>query len=141
MRLRRRRRWRELQIRAHLIEFALPDSLDRQQVFDAVEPAALMAEIYDGLGSFGADAGNLLQFLDVRDVQIQRMRRRSLSRDRGKRTDRDKNGSDRGALNFFHLAPASTSSPWNRLSCICRTACSRLPDLIIAADFPARRIR
>ena len=37
-----------------------------------------MAEIHDGLGSSGADAGNLLQFLNIRDIEIQRMRRRLL---------------------------------------------------------------
>jgi hypothetical protein len=74
-----RRRWRrDLQVRAHLIEFALADAFDRQQIFDAPEWAALIAEIHDGLGSFGADARDLLQFLNIRDVQIQRMRRRRL---------------------------------------------------------------
>jgi hypothetical protein len=56
-----RRGWRrDFQVWAHLVEFALADSFDREEVFDATEWAALMAEIHDGLGGLGADAGNLL---------------------------------------------------------------------------------
>jgi hypothetical protein len=67
-----RRRWRrDPQVRAHLIELALTDPFDCQQIFDAPERAALMAEIHDGLGVLGANAGNLPQFLNIRDVQIQ----------------------------------------------------------------------
>jgi hypothetical protein len=65
-----RRRWRaDLQVPAHLIEFALADSLDRQQILDALEGAAVRAEIHERWGTLGADAGNLLQFFNIRSVQ------------------------------------------------------------------------
>ena len=48
----------------------------RQQIFDAMESPALMAEIHDGLRSFGADARSFLQLFNIRNVQMQRMRRR-----------------------------------------------------------------
>jgi hypothetical protein len=73
------RRWRrrsDLQVRAHLIEFPLADSFDRQQIFDAPESAALMPEIHNGLISFGPDTRNLLKLFNIRDVPVQRMRRR-----------------------------------------------------------------
>jgi hypothetical protein len=58
----------------------------------------------------------LLKLLHIRDIQVQRMRGWLLPlRQHGTRAGRDKNGCDCGALQRFHRAPASISSPWNRL--------------------------
>jgi hypothetical protein len=126
-----RRRWRrDLQIRAQLIELALADPFDCQQIFDAPERAALMAEIHDGWGSLGADAGNLLSFLDVRNVQVQRMRRRLLRlRHDRKRTNGKKNRDNRGVFHGTRCPRAITRSYLHRRSYIRRYAhlCLTLP--------------
>jgi hypothetical protein len=103
--------WLYLQVRAHLIEFPLADSFDRQQILDAPESAALVAEIYDGLGSLGADARNLLKLLDIGDVQVQRMRRRLflLSHHRAG-ADSYKNRDNHGVFHGSHCGSALTSS-------------------------------
>jgi hypothetical protein len=117
----RRGRRRNFQVRAHLIKFALADPFDCQQIFDAPEASTLLAEVHVCLGRLGADAGNLLQFLNIRDVHVQRMRRRLLLlRGHGERTDDEKNCDNCGLFQCSHRRYAFTPSEPDWLSCIRR---------------------
>ena len=121
-------RWwrRDLQVRAHPIEFLLTDSFDRQQIFDAMEPAALMAEIHDGLRGFGADARNFLKLFNIRDVQVQRMRRRLFLSRSHNGTENNKNRDNHGVFHGPYRASGLTSSPAVDLSPIRRGIRARL---------------
>jgi hypothetical protein len=61
---------------AQCFEARLRDAADGKQVFDALEWAAFFAELDDGLRGGGADSRPLLELLDGRGVQVNRMRGR-----------------------------------------------------------------
>ena len=63
---------------AKLRESALGDAANGQEVFDAAEGAALLAEVEDGLGGDRADAGEGGQLLERGGVEVEGRGRRFL---------------------------------------------------------------
>jgi len=57
---------------AELVEPGFGDAVDGEEVVDALERAALLAEADDGFGRDGADAGKLLKLFDGGGVEVER---------------------------------------------------------------------
>ena len=62
-------------VRAKLFEAADGDASNGQQVFDAAERAAFLAEVHDSFGRDRANAGKLGQLLDGGGVEVEGLRR------------------------------------------------------------------
>lgn len=65
-------------VRPKLVEAGFRDAMNREQILDALEGAALSAKPHDRLSGRRADARELLQLLDGRCVQVEWLRGRLL---------------------------------------------------------------
>lgn len=74
------RRWTDDYVRPNLFKACLRDAADGQQIVDAAEWAALLAELNDVFRRDWPDARQLFEFFDRCGVQINRLCRRLLLR-------------------------------------------------------------
>ena len=79
MRRWRRRGWRgHDDVRPHGIEFLLADATHREQIFDALESAALGPQVDNSLRCDGPHTGQFLQFLHIGKIEVDGIGGRSL---------------------------------------------------------------